>query len=174
MLTTREREALEDREGWFWQMYPAGQHILRVSRAGERDDERVIEVREGGDVQVIQATLKTKHGAQSQPTSSQGMGSSGVASSLMPGIVACNQCGSKFAEGVQFCGRCGHRSFSLVSHGEIKPGSVCPRCSAELPGNSKFCGRCGLNAGQTAGAVMQQQHSQPTPSVPTRFSAISR
>ena len=135
---------------------PAGQHVLRVSRAGERDDERVIEIREGGDEQVIQAELKSKHGTGSQPTSSQGMGSSGVASSLMPGIVACNQCGSKFAEGVQFCGRCGNRSFSLVSPGALKTGDVCPRCSAELTGNSRFCGRCGLNTSQTAGAAIDQ------------------
>ena len=37
---------------------PAGQHILRVSKAGERDDERVIEIREGGQEQVIQAQLR--------------------------------------------------------------------------------------------------------------------
>ncbi len=133
---------------------PAGQHVLRVSRIGERDDERVIEIREGGDEQVIQAELKSKHGSQSQPTSSQGMGGSGAASSLMPGIVACNQCGSKFAEGVQFCGRCGNRSFSLVSEGTQKSGTVCPRCSSDLVTNSKFCGRCGLNTSQTAGAAI--------------------
>ncbi len=135
---------------------PAGQHILRVSRIGERDDERVIEIREGGEEQVIQAELKSKHGSQSQPTSSQGMGGSGSESSLMPGIVACIQCGSKFAEGVQFCGRCGNRSFSLVSEGTQKSGAVCPRCSADLATNSKFCGRCGLNTSQTAGAAIHQ------------------
>ncbi len=142
---------------------PAGQHILRVSRKGERDDERVIEIREGGDEQVIQAQLTKEHSPQSQPTSSQGSSSIGAASSLMPGIVACNQCGSRFAEGVQFCGRCGNRSFSLVSEGDQKVGSVCPRCSANLHQNSSFCGRCGLNTAQTAGAGI---HSQP-PSVPS-------
>ncbi|MCB1023480.1 MAG: protein kinase [Acidobacteria bacterium] len=131
---------------------PAGQHILRVSRKGERDDERVIEIREGGDEQVIQAQLTRAHSPQSQPTSSQGASSIGAASSLMPGIVACNKCGSRFAEGVQFCGRCGNRSFSLVSEGEQKAGIVCPRCSAPLLNDSKFCGRCGLNTAQTAGA----------------------
>ncbi|MDH3492867.1 MAG: zinc ribbon domain-containing protein, partial [Acidobacteriota bacterium] len=125
---------------------PAGRHILRVAKKGERDDERVIELREGGEEQVIQAALKPVRG--SGPTSSQGTGSSGAASSLMPGIVACKQCGSRFAEGVQFCGRCGNREFTLVSKGEASPGSGCPRCLVPLPPNSKFCGRCGLNIGR--------------------------
>jgi len=136
---------------------PAGQHILRVSRKGERDDERVIEIREGREEQVIQAQLKPKRGTESQPSPSQGAESSGVASSLMPGIVACNQCGSKFAEGVQFCGRCGNRAFVLVSEGETKDAFVCPRCSADLPNDSKFCGRCGLNTNETASANLRPE-----------------
>src|SRR5215204_54747 len=39
---------------------PPGQHILRVARAGERDDERVIEIREGASEQVIQAHLRSR------------------------------------------------------------------------------------------------------------------
>jgi serine/threonine-protein kinase len=125
---------------------PAGQHILRVSKAGERDDERLIEIREGAGEQVIQAQLKAlRHG--SQPTPSQGSGSSGIHSSLMPGIVACTSCHSRFAEGVKFCGRCGGRSFVLVSAGESTNMFPCPRCSAPLPENSRYCGRCGLNMG---------------------------
>ncbi len=135
---------------------PSGQHILRVSKQGEKDDERVIEIREGGEEQVIQAQLKRlKAGTASQPSPSQGASSSGVASSLMPGIVACNNCGSRFAEGVQFCGRCGNRSFSLVSPGETTGTFACPRCSSQLPSNSKFCGRCGLNINNTAASAMQ-------------------
>nr|MCU0240143.1 serine/threonine protein kinase [Pyrinomonadaceae bacterium] len=34
---------------------PVGQHILRISKVGEKDDERVIEIREGSGEQVIQA-----------------------------------------------------------------------------------------------------------------------
>lgn len=125
---------------------PAGQHILRVSKAGERDDERLIEIREGAGEQVIQAQLRAlRHG--SQPTPSQGSGSSGIHSSLMPGIVACTSCHSRFAEGVKFCGRCGGRSFVLVSAGESTNMFPCPRCSAPLPENSRYCGRCGLNMG---------------------------
>lgn len=119
-----------------------GRHILRVSRAGERDDERVIEVREGSDEQVIQAQLKPSHGTGSQPSSSQGNSSN---SSVLPGIVACANCGSRFAEGVRFCGRCGSTNFVLISAGETPSGFPCPRCRANLPEKSKFCGRCGLS-----------------------------
>ncbi|HUR97540.1 MAG TPA: protein kinase [Pyrinomonadaceae bacterium] len=124
---------------------PAGQHILRVSKAGEKDDERVIEIREAAGEQVIQAQLRTIRQQGSQPTPSQGSASSGIHSSLMPGIVACTTCQSRFAEGVKFCGRCGGRSFALVSAGESANMFPCPRCSAPLPANSRFCGRCGLN-----------------------------
>ena len=143
---------------------PPGQHVLRVSKPGEKDDERVIEIRESAGEQLIQAQLRTlRHG--SQPTPSQGSGSSGMHSSLMPGIVACTNCHSRFAEGVKFCGRCGGRSFVLVSPGESSNMFPCPRCSAPLPENSKFCGRCGLNmtprsaapSGPHAGASLPPQ-----------------
>src|ERR1035437_1380642 len=125
---------------------PAGQHILRVSKAGEKDDERVIEVRAGAHEQVIQAQLRPVHGTSSQPSPSEGSSSSGSPpSSVMPGIVACTNCGSRFAEGVRFCGRCGGGSFSLVSAGDAPATYPCPRCAAPLPQNSRFCGRCGLN-----------------------------
>jgi serine/threonine-protein kinase len=126
---------------------PAGQHILRVSRAGDMDDERVIEIREGAqEEQVIQAQLKKPHSPESQPSPSQGSSAGARSSSLMPGIVACTNCGSRFAEGVRFCGRCGGGAFTLVSPGETAPGTYpCPRCSSPLPQNSRFCGRCGLS-----------------------------
>ncbi|HVQ56570.1 MAG TPA: protein kinase [Pyrinomonadaceae bacterium] len=124
---------------------PAGQHILRVSKPGERDDERVIEIREGANEQVIQAQLREIRGTSSQPSPSQGSSSGGVHSSIMPGIVACSTCNSRFAEGVKFCGRCGNRSFVVVSPGESVGAFPCPRCSTPLPQNSKFCGRCGLS-----------------------------
>jgi serine/threonine protein kinase len=124
---------------------PVGQHILRVSKSGERDDERVIEIREGANEQVIQAQLREIRGTSSQPSPSHGSSSGGVPSSIMPGIVACSTCNSRFAEGVKFCGRCGNRSFVVVSPGESVGSFPCPRCSTPLPQNSKFCGRCGLS-----------------------------
>lgn len=135
---------------------PPGQHILRVSKAGERDDERVIEIRPDAAEQVIQAQLKTIYG--SQTSSSQGSGSAPSPSSLMPGIVACVNCHSRFAEGVRFCGRCGSGSFTLVSPGESPSGRSCPRCSAVLLGNSLFCGRCGLGTGPAT----YRQNTVPT------------
>jgi NADH pyrophosphatase NudC (nudix superfamily) len=144
---------------------PAGQHILRVSRAGDMDDERVIEVREGAQEQVIQAQLRKPHSPASQPSPSQGSSSSAQPSSLMPGIVACVNCHSRFAEGVKFCGRCGGGTFALVSRGEAAPATYpCPRCSSQLPQNSRFCGRCGLSI-----TPAMQQHS----SVPSSFSPQS-
>lgn len=147
---------------------PAGRHILRVSKAGDRDDERVIEVREGAQEQVIQAQLRSPHGGSSQPTSSQG--SSAMHSSIMPGIVACANCGSKFAEGVRFCGRCGGGRFVQVSVGDAGPQSStfpCPRCSNQLSQGARFCGRCGMNTTPGSGAGT---HTSVSPS----FSGASR
>lgn len=141
---------------------PAGQHILRVSKKGEKDDERVIEVREDSGEQVIQAQLKPLGGG-SQPSPSQESSSSAGQSSVMPGIVACANpvCGARFAEGVKFCGRCGNTSFTLISPAQIVSQTFnCPRCSTSLPVNSKFCGRCGLNLSGTQSLKGQQLSSQ--------------
>lgn len=127
---------------------PPGRHVLRVGNLGGRDDERVIEIREGADEQVIQANVRASRETGSQPSPSQGSSSSGVRSSLMPGVVACVNCGSRFAEGVKFCGRCGGRSFSMVSAGDDSGAFPCPRCSDMLLEGSRFCGRCGLSIGQ--------------------------
>jgi serine/threonine protein kinase len=157
---------------------PAGQHILRVSKAGERDDERVIEIREGANEQVIQAHLRTFNESASQPSPSQGSSSSGVRSSVMPGIVACTNCHSRFAEGAKFCGRCGNRSFVLVSPGESDPNTFpCPRCATRLLLNARFCGRCGLSiAPGTAqrAAFVQNIHQVPDRSMPQQAERICR
>jgi hypothetical protein len=151
---------------------PAGQHILRVARTGEKDDERVIEIREGASEQVIQAQLRAAREGSSQPSPSEGSASSGASSSIIPGIVACSQCGSRFAEGVRFCGRCGNRSFTLVSSGEQPSNPFpCPRCSTALPANSRFCGRCGLNISP---AMLQTRPTIPTGFVPRPPNQISQ
>jgi eukaryotic-like serine/threonine-protein kinase len=150
---------------------PPGEHILRVSKAGERDDERVIEVREGAQEQVIQAQLRTQQG--SQPSSSQGASSSGSPpSSVMPGIVACSNCGSRFAEGVRFCGRCGGGRFIMVSAGDAAPsGFPCPRCKAPLPPNSRFCGRCGMNIPAPNIHASQPPSYSPVPTTQPQYFA---
>lgn len=139
---------------------PAGQHILRVSKVGEKDDERVIEVREDGNEQVIQAQLKTVKETASQPSSSQSGSSSVGQSSIMPGIVACASCQSRFAEGVKFCGKCGGRSFVLISPGDAPQTMPCPRCQSALPLTAKFCGRCGFRFEQQQPQVQQQPPNQ--------------
>ncbi len=147
---------------------PAGQHVLRVSKPGEKDDERVIEIREGADEQVIQAQLKPLHSAGSSQPSTSGTGgnSSGTAqSSVMPGIVACTNCNARFAEGVKFCGKCGNHSFKIISEGEGDKSFACPRCSTKLPTSAQFCGRCGLNIVQTVNlSKTQAANFQPNSS----------
>jgi eukaryotic-like serine/threonine-protein kinase len=155
---------------------PPGKHILRVAKAGERDDERVIEVREGTSEQVIQAQLRSISERPSQPSPSQGAGSSGIHSSVMPGIVACSNCNSRFAEGVKFCGRCGSRSFMVVSAGDEPDSFPCPRCSNMLPQHSRFCGRCGLNISPSGQFSSARTAGVPTvaPSIPQRAGRACR
>lgn len=135
---------------------PAGRHVLRVSRAGEKDDERVIEIREGADEQVIQAQLKSVGETGSQPSPSHSTPGASQHSSIMPNIVACLNCRARFAEGVKFCGRCGNRSFSFVSENGGKQEFACPRCSANLPAFSRFCGHCGLKIDQSGNETSNQ------------------
>ena len=95
-----------------------GQHVLRVARTGDRDDERVIEIRPDASEQIIQAQLRSASSAGSQLSPSRGGSSigSGPPSSI-PGVVMCAQCGSRFASGVKFCGRCGGTVFRPVTDG---------------------------------------------------------
>jgi serine/threonine protein kinase/ribosomal protein L40E len=88
---------------------PPGQHVLRVARSGELDDERVIEIRPGANEQVIQAQLRHAP-TPSQFTPSRGGPGSGIGSgphSSIPGVIMCAKCGARFAAGARFCGRCG-------------------------------------------------------------------
>ncbi len=154
-----------------------GQHILRVSKLGEKDDERVIEIRDGANEQVIQAQLRPINSNNSQPSPSQSPGSGeneSLHSSVMPGIVACGRCGSRFADGVKFCGRCGHSVFtaitnsssSLNSAGAISNPSTsgfnCPKCAVRLPAMTKFCGRCGLHITQPPNSARLHASTFPT------------
>ena len=82
-----------------------GRHVLRVSAVGLADDERVIEVRAGGE-QIIQANPRP---AASQPGSGIGFEPS------MPSLVACIKCGARFASGAKFCGHCGGTVFRPVA-----------------------------------------------------------
>jgi serine/threonine protein kinase len=154
-----------------------GRHVLRVSRSGETDDERVIEIRPDSSEQIIQAVLRPHaSGGQSSLTPSRGGsigGSIGGGGASLPGVVMCAQCGSRFAAGVKFCGRCGGKVFlpvnethanqggqnmgtpggsggrrSVVGYGST--GVRCARCGTTYSAGTKFCGRCGISIAQSA------------------------
>ncbi len=167
----------------------AGRHVLRVSRAGEVDDERVIEIRPDSSEQIIQAVLRPHHsGGQLSPSRGGSIGGSisGPASSL-PGVVMCSQCGSRFAAGVKFCGRCGGRVFLPVSegdqgsHGNVRTSGVagsfgsgssgsvvphgtggvqCSRCGTNYAPSTKFCGRCGIPIQNAPAVTVSSRQNQ--------------
>jgi serine/threonine protein kinase len=137
-----------------------GQHVLRVSRTGEADDERVIEIRADGVEQIIQAQFKSGPSDHLTPSRGGSLDSRTGGPSNTPHVVACTRCGSRFAEGIKFCGRCGNKTFQLVGGvEEITPRSAsavaspaaravtCPRCKQEYPSAIRFCGKCGIPIG---------------------------
>jgi len=139
-----------------------GQHVLRVSKLGEPDDERVIEIRSDIAEQIIEAQLKIGI-SNNQLTPSRGgsLDSKHGGHSATLVVVMCTKCHSRFAEGVKFCGRCGNTTFQpvstdvntapLSSPGITAPGGVtCPRCRHSYPANTKFCGRCGIPIGTSS------------------------
>jgi ribosomal protein L40E len=149
---------------------PAGRHVLRVSKSGVKDDERVIEIREDAEEQVIQAKLKPLSASNSQPTPSNAGNSGTSPSSLMPGIVACSSCNARFADGVKFCGRCGNRSFYKIGEAVGERKISCPRCGTTASISAKFCGRCGLNLEQSGNLPPSQfpPESSSFPSNPSK------
>src|SRR5678815_2465224 len=107
-----------------------GKHVLRVSKSGEVDDERLIEIRSDVAEQIIEAQLKTS------PSSNQLTPSQGGSLASRPGhsetlaVVMCSRCHSRFAEGVKFCGRCGGTTFVSVE------GAVPIQSSVNAPASS--------------------------------------
>ncbi len=143
---------------------PPGQHVLRVSRVGEPDDERLIEVRRDIAEQIIEAQFdKSVSSEQLTPSRGGSLDSrTGPASTTLV-VVQCTKCRSRFAEGVKFCGRCGNTTFEPVSasptetieplsgaYVESAPTDVtCTRCGSTYAAGVKFCGRCGIPIGTT-------------------------
>jgi serine/threonine-protein kinase len=152
---------------------PPGQHLLRVARSGEVDDERVIEIRPDGIEQIIQAQFKSAPtSAPLTPSRGGSLDSRTGADVNSPRIVACANCGSRFAEGIKFCGRCGNSRFIFVTNEGpgiqnigISPATApptavtCPRCKQQYPATIKFCGKCGI----PIGAPASLDWSQPRP-----------
>ena len=133
---------------------PPGQHVLRVARSGEVDDERVIEIRPDGNEQIIQAQFKSSAPSSDHLTPSKGGSLASRSGEPTPRVVACASCGSRFAEGIKFCGRCGNTTFIFVTGdisdqvAPVRPTTVsCPRCKQEYPMGIRFCGKCGIPIG---------------------------
>ena len=149
---------------------PPGQHVLRIAHAGDKDDERVIEIRSDAEEQIIQAQFKSAATSGLSPSKGGSLGSVSGVNIKTPGIVACTKCGSRFAAGAKFCGRCGNTTFEIVVEGpdvqktptqRITPtpslnqpslrgasNSIrCTRCGVDQPAGTKFCGRCGASLG---------------------------
>jgi serine/threonine protein kinase len=142
---------------------PPGQHVLRVARSGEVDDERVIEIRPDGIEQIIQAQFKSGPASQQLSPSRGGSLDSRAGATIPPRVVACASCGSRFAEGIKFCGRCGNSQFIFVNDDaavaitaqRVEPNqpaapvgpSTCHRCKREYPAGIRFCGKCGIPIG---------------------------
>ncbi len=155
-----------------------GQHVLRVARIGEADDERVIEIRPDAAEQIIQAQFKSAPSSdQLSPSKGGSLASRAGAHPLTTGIVVCSRCHSRFAEGTRFCGRCGNTSLEPVPHSNLNsqlsdpkfpdrgqasyratvpgpptqpPGVVCPRCGHQYSVATRFCGRCGIPIGTSS------------------------
>jgi serine/threonine protein kinase len=135
-----------------------GQHVLRVSRSGEADDERLIEIRSDIAEQIIEAQLKIGPSSnQLTPSRGGSLTSRHGDQSTTLVVVMCTRCHSRFAEGVKFCGRCGNTTFQPVS-GELHTpppgppasGITCARCGHTYAATTKFCGRCGIPLGNPA------------------------
>jgi serine/threonine protein kinase len=152
---------------------PPGKHVLRVAHGGNEDDERVIEIRPDAEEQIIQAQFRSAASSGLSPSQGGSLGSVSGQPASTPGIVACTKCGSRFAAGARFCGRCGNTTFAAIAHeGEIHqtpsppslgspslnqpslggaPGRIrCTRCGMDQPSGTKFCGRCGASLGGAA------------------------
>ncbi len=154
-----------------------GQHVLRVARLGEADDERVIEIRPDSAEQIIQAQFKSAPSSeQLSPSKGGSLDSRTGTHPLVTGVVACTRCHSRFAEGTRFCGRCGNTSLQPVSNPDLRsqisdlkpqvssqappatvpaagnqpPGVACPRCGHQYSVATRFCGRCGIPIGTSS------------------------
>src|SRR5215470_12330675 len=109
-----------------------GQHVLRVSKSGEPDDERVIEIRSDIAEQIIEAQLKIGVSSnQLTPSRGGSLDSKHGGHSTTLVVVMCTKCHSRFAEGVKFCGRCGNTTFQPVT-GEL-PSTPAPPSGVTCP-----------------------------------------
>jgi tRNA A-37 threonylcarbamoyl transferase component Bud32 len=139
---------------------PPGQHVLRVARLGEPDDERVIEIRPDSAEQIITAQFNSAVSSEHlSPSRGGSLASRTGTEPVGHAIVVCTNCHARFAEGVKFCGSCGHTSFQSLTAAlsmaslnrrtaQAQPQQIsCPRCSKVYPVGTRFCGNCGIPIG---------------------------
>jgi serine/threonine protein kinase len=125
---------------------PPGQHVLRVAHGGDADDERVIEIRADGDEQIIQAQFKSAPSSGLSPSQGGSLGS--VSGMALPAhtVVACTKCGSRFAGGAKFCGRCGNTTFlPVTSDSGMHPRPAMPQGSGSPSLNQPSLNQPSLN-----------------------------
>ncbi|MCM3871224.1 MAG: protein kinase [Pyrinomonadaceae bacterium] len=148
-----------------------GQHVLRVARSGEADDERIIEIRPDSAEQIIQAQFKGAPSSEPlSPSKGGSLDSRTGTHPLVASVVACTRCHSRFAEGTRFCGRCGNTSLQPVSNPDLRPQVAsnqatpatvsaesnptrvvaCQRCGHQYSVTTRFCGRCGIPIGSSS------------------------
>jgi serine/threonine protein kinase len=161
---------------------PPGRHVLRVSRAGEGEEERVIEVRPDSSDQIIQAHLQPPRSG-SQPGDAYGSApGSGVQG---PSSVSCSGCGATYSSGVKYCGRCGGSSFNTAQSAAaagLTPFQVpsyagalqCSRCQTFNPPATKFCGKCGAPVTPTTGFGAPRPVQRVCPRCKTGYPAGAR
>jgi len=135
---------------------PPGQHVLRVAHAGDQDDERIIEIRPDAEEQIIQAQFKSAPSSGLSPSQGGSLGSVSGQPMSAPGVVACTKCGSRFAAGARFCGRCGNTAFAAITpEGGIHhtPTPSQPRSSSGSPSlNTPSLNHPSLNQPSLTGA----------------------
>ncbi len=139
-----------------------GQHVLRVARTGEDDDERVIEIRPDSAEQIIQTQFKSAASSEHlTPSRGGSLASRTTSEPVTHGVVVCTNCHARFAEGVKFCGSCGNTSFQSLTAAlslaqlnrpaQPEPKTIsCARCGQIYPRGTRFCGRCGIPIGTSS------------------------
>ena len=139
-----------------------GQHVLRVARSGEDDDERVIEIRPDSAEQIIQTQFKSAVSSEHlTPSRGGSLASRTTSEPVTHGVVVCTNCHARFAEGVKFCGSCGNTSFQSLTAAlslaqlnrpaQPEPKTInCARCGQIYPRGTRFCGRCGIPIGTSS------------------------
>jgi hypothetical protein len=112
-----------------------GRHVLRVARSGEKDDERVIEIRPDSAEQIIQAQLKIDPSSNAQLTPSHG----GSLDSHPEATSVCREWSSALAAIAFAVGASGSAAIATTrratAHMEALPEMLgCPESAAEQQG----------------------------------------